>query len=40
MIGDVSFRDLLTLSSVSVKTIIDGDGKENVGLRAKERYFG
>lgn len=40
MIGDVSFRDILTLPSVSVNTIIDGDGEENAGLGAKGRYFG
>lgn len=36
----VSFSDVLTSLSVSMKGIIDGDREENVGLGANERYFG
>lgn len=40
VIADVSFSDVLTSLSLSVKGIIDGDEEENVGLNPQEKYVG
>lgn len=39
-IGNVFFCDVLISFLVLMKSIIDGDGEENLGLGVKEKDFG